>query len=188
MTVDYRRATREDSAFIQGVARHLWVRQNNPDAKMFCRWLERYMAGDNCHHGVCHTHFLITREGVPVGHIAEYLYDRQVRWGADGWCKLCYLGFDVHPDYWGQGIMKSALRRYISDGFNEDRFKHLIAECLTTNARSKRLLEGLGFEPVQVGSFDQFRHMWKYKGLIPKARYCYSHERWSEQVMQKSND
>ncbi|MBK1701642.1 hypothetical protein CKO22_12140 [Thiococcus pfennigii] len=180
MTVDYRRATPEDSAFIKEVVGHSSVRRNNPDARLFCRLLDSYMAGENRRHGLSHTHFLVTRNGLAVGHIAEYLPDRETRAG-----QVCYLGFDVHPDYWGQGIMKAALRRYIDDGLDEHRFDQLISECLTTNLRCRRLLEGLGFEPRGVGLADQLWNMWRYKGFSPKARYGYTREPWSSDSGQK---
>jgi len=179
MTIDYRRAVPEDSAFIEGVVGHPLVRQNNPDSKMFCRWLQRYMVGDHCHDGLCHTHFVVRRDGRPVGHIAEYLYRRDVRCGNGRWGQLCYLGFDVHPDYWGQGIMKSALRLYMQDGFAGGRFKQLVAECRRDNLRSKRLLEGLGFRGLEVGPVGQFLHMWQSKGLGLKVRYACSQEQWA---------
>ncbi len=179
MTVTYRRANPEDLAFIQGVAQHALVRQNNPDAKLFSRWLKRYMVGDNRHDGLCHTHYLITRDNLSVGHIAEYLYVDQVAVTRDLSGKVCYLGFDVHPNYWGQGIMKAALYRYMKDGFESNRFEHLVSECLNDNSKCKRLLEGVGFLALDVGFADQFWHMWKSKGLGLKSRYWYSYEKWS---------
>ncbi|MEY6432869.1 GNAT family N-acetyltransferase [Thioalkalicoccus limnaeus] len=186
MIVDYRRATPEDSVFIKEVAGHSLVRRNNPDTRLFCHWLDRYMTGDNRHDGLCHTHFLVTCNGLAVGHVAEYLYDREVRHGNAPPGRVCYVGFDIHPDFWGRGIMKSALRRYIDDGFEDQRFSQLISECLTTNSRCRRLLEGLGFQSPSVGLPDQLWTMWKYKGLSPKARYGYAHEEWSNDSRQES--
>lgn len=180
-TIDYRPATPDDLAFIKGVAGHALVRENNPDQKRFYQWLDRYMAGDRSHHRLCHSQFVVTRDGRSVGHIVEYLYDREVRFGQDSWGKMGYLGFDLHPDYWGQGIMKAALRRYLNDGFEQGRFKHLVVECLTNNRRGRRLLEGLGFQALRVSLVDQFLNIWKLKGPRLKARYYYSDEQWSHQ-------
>lgn len=186
MAVEYRPATTDDLAFIKEVAGHASVRANKPDQKRFYQWLDRYMAGDRHHHKLCHAQFVITLDGLSVGHIVEYLFDREVRFGRDSWGKMSYLGFDLHPDYSGRGIMESALRRYLNDGFEGGRFKHLVVECLSNNTRDKQLLEDLGFRALRVSVLDQFLNMWKLKMPRLKARYYYSDEQWSSQVMRET--
>ncbi len=56
------------------------------------------------------------------------------------------LGYDLWPDYWGQGLMPEALQVLIRYGFEEMDLNRIEATTHTGNQRSQRVLEKLGFQ------------------------------------------
>lgn len=78
------------------------------------------------------------------------------------------LGYGVHPDDQGQGLMREALRAVISFGFEKMRLHALTAFTEESNLPSKKLLENCGFQ--EAGRVDdtgennnQIYHMIEYK-------------------------
>jgi [ribosomal protein S5]-alanine N-acetyltransferase len=55
------------------------------------------------------------------------------------------LGYELLPEYQAKGIMKEALEKVIRFGFEELKFKEIVAEPNRKNTRSIRLLEKLNF-------------------------------------------
>jgi ribosomal-protein-alanine N-acetyltransferase len=55
------------------------------------------------------------------------------------------LGYSLHPDYFGKGIMSEALAEIINFGFNEMKLQTIDAYTNKDNAPSLRLLKRLGF-------------------------------------------
>lgn len=56
------------------------------------------------------------------------------------------IGYDLSPDFWGQGIMNEALRGAIMTGFDQMRLNRIEALVYVENDPSVRLLEKLGFK------------------------------------------
>jgi ribosomal-protein-alanine N-acetyltransferase len=56
-----------------------------------------------------------------------------------------YLGFYVHAAHAGRGVMSAGLDRVLRDAFTVHRLHRLEANIQPRNARSRRLVEGLGF-------------------------------------------
>jgi [ribosomal protein S5]-alanine N-acetyltransferase len=56
------------------------------------------------------------------------------------------IGYELLPEYRGKGIMTEALESVIGFGFEELKFKEIVAELNERNGKSIRLLEKLGFE------------------------------------------
>jgi RimJ/RimL family protein N-acetyltransferase len=54
------------------------------------------------------------------------------------------LGYELHPDHWGQGYATEAARCILAFGFQTLRLQRVWAECLTENTGSVRVLERLG--------------------------------------------
>jgi RimJ/RimL family protein N-acetyltransferase len=54
------------------------------------------------------------------------------------------LGYELHPDYWGQGYATEAARSLLAFGFQTLRLQRVWAECLAENTRSIHVLERLG--------------------------------------------
>ena len=55
------------------------------------------------------------------------------------------LGYDLHPAWWGRGLMREALGAILHFGFATMRLARVEAFVVTDNARSARTLERLGF-------------------------------------------
>lgn len=55
------------------------------------------------------------------------------------------LGYELHRDYWGQGIMTEAVSAVLDFGFTELGMNRVEARIDIANERSKKLLERLGF-------------------------------------------
>ena len=56
------------------------------------------------------------------------------------------MGYDLWPDYWGQGLMPEALRALLGYGFEVMELNRVEATTHTENQRSMRVLEKLGFQ------------------------------------------
>ena len=72
-----------------------------------------------------------------------------------GTCGYCFwdrqhhhaeIGYDLWPDYWGQGLMPEALRALLRHGFHTLGMHRVQATTHTENRRSQRVLEKLGFQ------------------------------------------
>lgn len=56
------------------------------------------------------------------------------------------IGYDLSPDFWGQGIMTEALRAAIQNGFEKMGLNRVAAIVYPQNQRSLHLLHKLGFQ------------------------------------------
>ena len=56
------------------------------------------------------------------------------------------IGYDLSPDFWGQGIMSEALRAAIQNGFGRMGLNRIEAIVYPQNHRSLQLLKKLGFQ------------------------------------------
>ncbi|RPI30240.1 MAG: N-acetyltransferase [Chloroflexota bacterium] len=56
------------------------------------------------------------------------------------------IGYDLHPDYWGRGLMTEALRAVVKHGFTTMSLNRIEALVNLDNDRSIRVLERLGFQ------------------------------------------
>ena len=66
-------------------------------------------------------------------------------WNFDAGFQCAELGYELHPDYWRQGIMSEALSELIDFGFYELGFNRIEACPFDANTASRRLLQKLGF-------------------------------------------
>ncbi|CAM2762766.1 GNAT family N-acetyltransferase [Pseudoalteromonas distincta] len=61
-------------------------------------------------------------------------------------CKSsAFIGFELHPDFWGKGVMFEVVTGFIEALLEHIPLKHLSAEVSAHNARSHNLLIKLGF-------------------------------------------
>jgi ribosomal-protein-alanine N-acetyltransferase len=56
------------------------------------------------------------------------------------------VGYELGRAYWGQGIMREAIRRVLAFGFSEMALNRVEAQVWADNAPSARFLEKLGFQ------------------------------------------
>jgi ribosomal-protein-alanine N-acetyltransferase len=72
--------------------------------------------------------------------------------GTCGYCRWdkrhhrAEIGYDLWPDYWGQGLMPEALQALLRFGFEEMDLNRAEATTHTENERSQRVLAKLGFQ------------------------------------------
>jgi [ribosomal protein S5]-alanine N-acetyltransferase len=84
------------------------------------------------------------------------------------------LGYELHPAYWGQGLMGEALTAVLDYGFGEMGLRRVEATPLAENQSSRRLLEKKGFR--YEGSLRQ-RHL--FRGLfLDQTYYGLLREEW----------
>lgn len=56
------------------------------------------------------------------------------------------LGYELDPNFWGNGYATKAARAMLAFGFRELRLHRVTAWCIADNAASARVLEKLGFQ------------------------------------------
>lgn len=96
------------------------------------------------------------------GLLYRYEARRQIRWGIVlkgedkiiGTCGFHALeklhlkaevGYELHPDYWGKGIMTEAIKKIVAFGFAEMEFNRIEAFYNPVNFPSQKVLEKCGF-------------------------------------------
>lgn len=96
------------------------------------------------------------------GLLQRYKVGRQIRWGITlknsnniiGTCGFHTLepdhykaevGYELHPDYWGAGIMSEVLAKVVDYGFTEMNLNRIEAFYQPANLASKKVLEKNGF-------------------------------------------
>lgn len=55
------------------------------------------------------------------------------------------IGFVLHPDYWGKGVMQEVVPAVINFGFQKMKLKCIIGEAMPKNVKSIKLMEKFGF-------------------------------------------
>jgi ribosomal-protein-alanine N-acetyltransferase len=95
-------------------------------------------------------------EGITWGiclHNSEKLIGNIGLWRFDIPNHRAELGYALHPQYWGQGIMSEAMQAVLNYGFNTLKFHSLEANINPANVASRKLLEKHGF--VQEAYFKE---------------------------------
>lgn len=67
--------------------------------------------------------------------------------------RILELGFYLHPDHWGQGLVTEAARATMALAFGPLAVSALFAGHHPDNAASRRVLERLGFRPTHAELF-----------------------------------
>lgn len=58
------------------------------------------------------------------------------------------IGYELLPEYQGQGLMSEAVKKVLEFGFEELKFKRIMADPNERNERSIKLLENLNFKLI----------------------------------------
>ncbi|WP_276134791.1 GNAT family N-acetyltransferase [Polluticoccus soli] len=66
-------------------------------------------------------------------------------WNLEPETNTAEIGFSLHPEYWGKGLMQEALEAGIKFGFETMQLDTLEAHTHEQNSRSRKLLERNGF-------------------------------------------
>ena len=67
-------------------------------------------------------------------------------WNFDAGFRCAEIGYELHPDCWGRGLMGEALRAMLAYGFEQLGLHRIEANPLAGNDASQKLLEKLGFK------------------------------------------
>lgn len=111
-------------------------------------WLARLNADISTENFEWRTSSILFESSI-VGYISEFGTHSKKHYSAQ-------LGWNLHPDYWGRGIMTNALTRYISKLFLVDKCHSIVADCFVDNERCLRLLDRLEFKQMPIGRIERF--------------------------------
>jgi RimJ/RimL family protein N-acetyltransferase len=71
------------------------------------------------------------------------------------------IGFEVDPDFWGQGYASEAAGAIVRYGFDELRLHRIWARCIADNLSSRRVLEKLGMrQEGRLRENEYFQDRW----------------------------
>lgn len=63
--------------------------------------------------------------------------------------KIAEIGYVIHKDYWGQGIMTQAVKKLIDLGFSYLEYDKIIIKHLSKNIGSQKVIEKSGFTLIK---------------------------------------
>lgn len=66
-------------------------------------------------------------------------------------------GWNLDPEFWGRGLMGTALTMLFGQFFSSGKIDQVIADCFRGNRRCKRLMSKLGFVPVRISLQQRFQ-------------------------------
>jgi len=102
-------------------------------AERSMRWMAKvYASGKGCA-------WIIEdrKKGELIGAIRFNHFDKKWRVGE--------IGYELHPDYWGRGLMSEAVAAVVACGYQSFRLNRIEAWTLPGNGASDRVLEKSGF-------------------------------------------
>jgi [ribosomal protein S5]-alanine N-acetyltransferase len=138
------------------------------------RWVEKNIK-DEMRKGSIFWVITLRDSGILIGDLCFWNFDTE---------HLCAeVGYEMHPDHQGHGFMAEALTAIIDFGFDEMGL-HRIEGCpLAENARSRRVLEKLGF--TQEGVLRQRLH---YRGkFLDHVYYGLLKDEWNKIRLERSS-
>jgi ribosomal-protein-alanine N-acetyltransferase len=106
----------------------------NVQSKRHARWMSGlHASGKGCA-------WMIEMQGskTPIGAIRFNSFDKKWRSGV--------IGYELHPDFWGKGLMSEAIATVIGCGHQTFRLNRIEAWTLPGNDASDRVLEKAGFK------------------------------------------
>ena len=116
-------------------------------------WLEIWLARLNADVSTTHYEWRTTTilfESKVVGYISEFRSFRKSTFSV-------HLGWNLHPDYWGRGVMTTALTEFVTTLLlSSEQCTSIVADCFDSNERCLRLLSRLGFAATPIGAIERF--------------------------------
>lgn len=114
-----------------------WTERNETDAREF---VGRFLAQQQERPRTRFQFALeLAGEGRLIGNCGVRITDPGLREGD--------LGYELAPDYWGQGLATEAARELLRFGFEELNLHRIWACCVAENRASARVLEKVGMRP-----------------------------------------
>ena len=101
-------------------------------------------------------------DNIMIGSCGFHLYNKDNRWAE--------IGYELHPNYWRQGIMSEAVSEILRFCFDDLNLHRVEANVTVGNEASAGLLRHLGFTLEgtwrdKVHWHDQFHSLWQF-GLL----------------------
>ncbi|MBZ0277883.1 MAG: GNAT family N-acetyltransferase [Anaerolineae bacterium] len=137
-----RRIQVEDAAAVFAIksnpaVTHAYGREPHPAIENSLGWIQRLQT------------YYAEREalvwGITFKGQAEPVIGSCTFWNFTGGFRCAELGYELHPDYWGQGIMSEVLPAILAFGFRELDLHRIEANTMANNAASLSLLRRAGF-------------------------------------------
>ena len=88
------------------------------------------------------------------------------------------LGYELNPDYWGQGYATEAAHAMLTFGFGTLHLQRVWAQCVAENEASVRVLERLGMRQEQRLS----KHTWMQERWWDTLVYAIGKAEWRAQT------
>ena len=117
------------------------------------RWLSQYEKGNQIR-------YVFSKSKKVIGTCGLYLINHTHK-------RAC-LGYDLMPDYWGNGYASEAVEAMIGSTQREYNLRRIQAEVMPENSTSVRLLERIGFQCE--GLLKQYEK-WGAKGHVDLLMY-----------------
>jgi RimJ/RimL family protein N-acetyltransferase len=87
------------------------------------------------------------------------------------------IGYELNPDFWGNGYATEAARAMLAFGFRDLNLQRVTAMCLAENRASARVLERLGLHcEERFPNREWFKNRW-----WDTARYTISADEWKHE-------
>jgi RimJ/RimL family protein N-acetyltransferase len=171
MQVAVRPVEARDHEAIFAIERRPEVREHQYDfgIKTLPQWQARYF-GD---YGltVLRRHRAVTVDEATVGVI--YCWSVRISFSSK---RRGNYGWNLHPDFWGRGIMRQALTLELDGFFDDPRHVSAGADCFHDNVRCLRLLERLCFTPRWIGPLDRLHLLTLSRRRVKRFRM--TREQW----------
>ncbi|MGT2667022.1 GNAT family N-acetyltransferase [Streptococcus rifensis] len=88
------------------------------------------------------------------------------------------IGYSLHPDYWGQGLMVEAGKVFVQEAFNSLSIDTIELYTYAFNHQSRRVAEKLGFQQERLYPHDR-----KIDGqVVHIAQYALAREVWERRT------
>ncbi|MDQ0221529.1 GNAT family N-acetyltransferase [Streptococcus moroccensis] len=92
------------------------------------------------------------------------------------------IGYSLHPDYWGQGLMVEAGKAFVQEAFASLSIDTIELYTYAFNHQSRRIAEKLGFQQERLYPHDK-----KVDGhTVHIAQYALAREEWEKRNKEKA--
>lgn len=132
---------------------------------------QKVLDGDNRIEPFTIKHSTVQVDDNVAGHIIELHYEiAEIRYVQCGW--------NLEPNYWGQGIMPRALRMKFNAFFLEQEIGYVFSDCFWNNRRCIGVLKRLGFLRQHIPIFNRLRCAYASRCLKWIIRFRLDSENW----------
>lgn len=95
---------------------------------------------------------------------------------------LIQLGWNLKPELWGNGIMVQAIERLFQKRFSKRQDIVFHACVFSTNYRSIRVIEKLGFAPAKLLFLEWLQHLYLTRGKKRVLKYYLNFDLWNSRA------